>query len=334
MDRFSPRLALRLGAVAVGAAVGGLAVGYAAGLAVFSNISDGSNDLSQIGNAMGAAAVAFLAAVATYVTVTVVGVRRTVEQGFRRDTAGALIVAPVVLALTAALTSAVAKGPLAVLGVAGAVALVAAGAIAVLAVAGALDTTLAARLGVGLAGGATLCLALPVVFHTSGQEAVTRADIYRSTAIPVALIDGVSLDAPVPGWRLNRVEHPLDPGDIPLALVPAEPRGSVFWQVGDHFVQLQMVAQRVAAPSACTYAQFGEVCDQLGTAPGGATIRGMRNPGGPAGSGYTTLWVDVAGGRWLLTVAGAGVLDVAESVQVLSRLQLVDAERYVAVADR
>lgn len=331
MDRFSPGIAVRLAGVAAGAVAGGLAVGYAVGSALFSSISDGSNDLSDLGNALAASAVALLAAAAVYVTATVVGVHRTVEQGRRLATAGSLIVAPVLLALTATLTGAVARGPLAPLGLVGAMGLVAVVAVAVLHVAGALDGTLAARLAVALAGGATLCLALPVVFHPSEPEPVTRLDVYRSTAIPVALIDGVTLEAPVPGWRLSRVEHPLDPADIPPGLAGAEPRGSVFWQMGDRFVQLQMVAQRGPARSACTHVP-GEVCDRLGTTPGGAAIWGMRSPGDPTGAGYTTLWVDVAGGRWLLTAAGPGVLDVAESVQLLSRLQLVDAERYVAVA--
>jgi hypothetical protein len=334
MDHFDRRVASRLAGVAAGAVVGGLAVGYAVGLAVFGSISDGSNDLSELGNAMGAGVIAFLAAVAVYVTATIVGVRWAVAEGRRAATAGALIVAPVLLALAAALTGAVAKGPLTLLAWVGAIGLMAVVAVAVLHVAGALDDTSAARLAVAFAGGATLCLALPVVFHPSEQKVVvTRADVYRSTAIPVALIDGVTLEAPVAGWQLNRVEHPLNPADIPAGLALANPGGSVVWQTGDRFVQLQMVAQRAPAASACTYAQFGEVCDRLGTIPGGGTVRGMRNPGDPAGSGYTTIWVDVAGGRWILTAGGGSrVLNPAESVRVLSRLQLVDADRYVAVA--
>ena len=315
------------------ALVGGFLVGYAAGLVVFFSIATKSHVLAGIGNAMAAGVAALLAGGAFYVKTTVAGVRRTVEQGRRRATIVALLVVPVPLALTVALTGVVARGRLAVLGQAGAIGLVAVVAVAVLAVSGALDTALAVRLGGALAGLAAVCLALPVMFDGSGQDTVNRVDLYRRTAIPVALVDGVTLEAPVPGWGLHRVEHVLNPADLPPGLAVAERRGSVFWQVGNSFVQLRMFAQPAAPPGDCPYAQSGEVCDQVGMTPGGAAIRGMRNPGDPAGSGYTALWVDVPGGRWLLTALSvSGVLNLEESVEVLSRLQLVDAERYVAVA--
>lgn len=69
--------------------------------------------------------------------------------------------------------------------------------------------------------------------------------------------------------------------------------------------------------------------------PGGSAIWGTRLPDDPTRPGYESIRANVDGGRWVL--AGEGTpqaLNVVEAVQVLSRLQPVDVDRYVAVAGR
>lgn len=329
MRSVDSRPALRVAAVFAvalfGAVIGGILVGATVASLTLSEDTDG---LSRIGAGMAAAAVGLLAAAVVYVVATVIGVRRMLSVDRPAATITALIVAPVLLVAMAGLAGSRAWSPF---GAAGTVGLLVAIGAAVLAVAGALDVVRAVRVGAGAAGVAIVGVALS--FMQSGPApAAGIADVYRRAAIPVALVDGTTLDAPAPGWRVASVEHPADLGESPGPLASAPARASVFWHVRSHVVQLQMVPQPSAGPTDCPDAEPGWICERLGVTPSGATVWGRHVRVGSR-PGYQDVWAIVEGGRWHLSVAGAvQAIDVAEAVQVLSRLQPVDVDRYLAVA--
>jgi hypothetical protein len=326
-SQLAVRVAAAFGVALFGAAVGGIVVGATVASVT---VPDDPGDLSAIGGAMAAGAAGLLAALVVYVVATAIGVRRMVPEGRRAATVTALLVAPIPLAVTAGLASSLEWSAFTV---AGALGLLVAVALAVLALAGALDGVRAAQVGSAAAGVAVVGLALSFVLREPVAGAgADLGDLYRRGAIPVALVDGTTLDAPAPGWRVASVEHPVDlsktPG--PLALASAPPR--VNWQVRSQVVQLQFVPQPPAGSAACREADTQGACERLGVTPRGAPIWGRRLPVG-SGPGYRDVWAVADGGLWLLSVAGpAQAIDVAEAKQVLSRLQPVDVDRYLAVA--
>lgn len=104
MSNFDSRLALRLGLTVACALASGLAAGGAvATLVANATISGDTNDLSNFGAGMTAAAAGALAAMVAYGTVTVVGVRWLVGEGRRGATTTALLLGPVFLLFAARL---------------------------------------------------------------------------------------------------------------------------------------------------------------------------------------------------------------------------------------
>lgn len=168
-----------------------------------------------------------------------------------------------------------------------------------------------------------------------GRSDVPVADpaaVYRRAAIPVALVDGTTLDAPAAGWRVASVEHAADLTNAPAALASTPARASVNWQVRSQIVKLQMIPQPPTAASACPDAIYAGACERIGVTPRGAAIWGRHLPPG-SGPGYQSVWAVVDGGLWHLSVSGpVQAMDVAEAVQVLSRLQPVDVDHFLAVA--
>ncbi len=324
MRDFNSPLALRLGGSAAAAVVAALTIGSVVALATASITLSGStgDPLQNLGAGAIAGAAGALAAIVAYLVGIVIGVRRAVVEGRRAATVAALSLPLPLLAVASVVAFSWSFRPLVV--VAGALLLLAV-AVLVLAVSGALDGVLAVRFGGATAGAAAICVVLAILVHPADRGSAL-ADRYRRAAVPVALIDGSTLDAPAPGWRLHSIEHPVDLGGGPRtpALVLAPP--AVIWQVRGNYVQLQFVAQRGAALTACPPS-----CERLGATPEGAAIWAMRRPAG-ASPGYESIWVNVDGGRWQLAGVGPLALDVADAVTVLSRLKPVDVERFVAVA--
>lgn len=326
MNHFDRRLALRLlalAAAAVAAAVaGGCIVGFTVAGAVLSESS--SDPWGELGAALFGLAAGALAAVIVYAVATVVGVRRVVSEGRRLATGAALLGAPAVLAFTTGMAGGAGSvGWLIPLGVAGALGFLVMTVAAVLAVAGALDVRRAGRAASTALAVSAACLALSLVLRPTAERE-ELADVYRRSGAPVALLDGSSLDSPAPGWRLHSVDHPWFSGDA-----------TVTWKAKGQFVRLEFVAD----PSdGCPHADLGWVCEGLGMRAGGEAIWGERlvvGTGGAGATGYEQVWVDVAGGRWLLDGANfPQPIDQADAVRILSRLQPVEVERYVAVVGR
>ncbi len=84
MPHYDSHLAARLGVVAVAALFAAAAIGGVV-LVVAANviIAEPTGDLSEIADAMAVGALGFLAAAVAYITATVIGVRRVVEEGRR-----------------------------------------------------------------------------------------------------------------------------------------------------------------------------------------------------------------------------------------------------------
>ncbi len=329
MRSFDSRLALRVAATAGAALSGGLISAIVVGGIVASATITNPNDLAELGAAMAAAAAGLLAGVVVFVAVTVAGVRRAVPEGRRAATATGLILAPIVVAAAAGVVDA--GRPY---GLIAALALLVAAAVVVLALAGALRARRAVLLGGPAGVVAVVCVALSVVLRTAAPVP-DLAGLYRRGAVPVALVDGTTLDAPAPGWRVTSVEHPLDLTTVPGPLaLPAAVRASVSWRVRSGVVKLQFMPPPAAARlTECPKDVTVLACERLGVTPAGAVIWGTRLPADPTPPGYQGIWVTVDGGRWHLSGAGPfQELDVAEAVQVLSRLQAVEIDRYLAVA--
>jgi hypothetical protein len=329
MQHYDSHLGARLAVVVVAALGAGLALAVAVGAAAAGVLlPEPTGDLSELGSAFAAALIAFLAGAAAYTAVTVLGVRRVVAEGRRVATSAALLVTPPLLAVTTGLALVRDATPL---GVVGAFGFLAATVIAVLAISGALVVAWAFRAGAGAAAVAAVCIGLSLSSNSGASEGADLDGIYRRSAIPLALVDGTALDAPIPGWQLRPVEHPLDRRLVPAPLAKSSERATIYWNVRGTFVRLDMVAQPAAVLADCPYA----ACDRLGTTPQGGLVMGGRAPGGPSSRQYESVWVDVEGGRWQLVAEGPSrTLDVREAVQVLSRLQRVDVDRYLAVTGR
>lgn len=155
-------LALRLLAVAAGAALAAVALGGAAAVAIATTALSGQSDPSgwdRLGVALFALAGAVLAAVIVYPAVVVVGVRRFVPPGHRAATVGMLLATPPVLASALSWAAeAVPPGPAAALAVPAAAGFVVAMAVAILWASGALAPGAAKRVG-----GGALALAVALV---------------------------------------------------------------------------------------------------------------------------------------------------------------------------
>lgn len=307
MSHFDRRLALRLlvlAAVALAAAVAaGCIVGFTVAGAVLSD-SSSEDAWAELGAALFGLAAGALAGAIVYTVTTVIGVRRVAPEGRRLATGAALLAAPAVLTFTTGLAGAAGSvGRLVPLGVAGALGFLVVTVVAVLAVAGALDVRRAGRAAGAAVAVAVGCVALAVVLHPAAERQ-ELADVYRRSGAPIALVDGTTLEAPAPGWRLHMVNHPWFSGDA-----------TVTWKVGEQYVRLELVAQPTHG---CPHARLGWVCERLGARTSGEVIWGERLA--DRTGGYEQVWVDVAGGRWQLTGANfPQAMDGAEAVRILSR---------------
>jgi hypothetical protein len=308
-------------AVALAAAV---AAGIATGSVVWhGRPSDDTDAWSDLGHGLLALAAGGAVGGLVYVVGVVVGVRWAVPRGRR------LVTATTILAVSGAVPivggSALRwaeRGGMPLLGALVGLAVLAAAGALVGVVVGAVEGGTAARIGLGAAAG-FLAVSVAGNWRAPAVADDARADRYERSGAPLALVDGRDVSPPVPGWELESVDGGWMVGDVTVTYdAPA-----VDGRAPSRWVVLVLSSDREALP--CEGAPAGgTACAVLGHRDG-EEIMGDPITGVDGVTGYSTVWVDVPGGRW--SIRGTDVpqpVDEAAARAILTALEPVDADTF------
>ena len=292
--------------VALGAAaVAGTAVGFAVYSMVMAS-SPPSDEWAELGAAIFGGGAGVLVGAATYVGISVVGIRRAAPRGERARPIVAFLVMPIVLWIGLGAATAVSQP-----GLAGIPSAVAAIAVSVAVVVGALSLAGAVRLNTAARWGgpavvlAAVGIAGSIVLAPAAERAALRDELRRIDGL--ALIDGTTLDEPLPGWQLDSVYADDVDGSV-----------SLDWRLPASYGTHERATLRLGrAPH--------DACD------GCVVVARRRLDGGPVlHDGYRT-WTDFSGSRWEID-GYPGLLAVEEGASVLARLEPADAEAFANAA--
>jgi hypothetical protein len=304
----------------VGALVSGGAAAAATGVLVFAVAAsdDRGGEFEALGDAVVGVLAGALVGTVAFTAALVVGVRRAVPRGRRLVTGIAAVAACIgVPAAIAVGGESVRRGGLGGLVLVATSAALCGGVVLVGWAAG----IVASRRAVPLLVAAALGIGVPVAVGTARAPAIAdaaRAERYEAAGVPLALVDGRTLDPPVAGWRLTRVAQGWSPDDV-----------TVTFATGGQWVELSM--QRPAPTPGCPPPEQGRTCGQLGSLDDGTPIRGVRLDAYTPNGEYEEIWVDLPDGRWSLDGPSypQGV-DGDDAVALLRSLRRVDAETFTA----
>ena len=325
-------------AVALATAVGG---GVAAGAFVWQGRpADDTDAWSDLGYGLVALMAACAVGGLVYVMGVVAGVRWAVPRGRRLPTVVTILaVSAAVPVVGGSALGAAERGGLSVLGALVGVAILAAAVALVGVVVDAVDVTTAARIG-GVAAASWLVVSVAGNWRATGVADDARAQRYERSGAPLALVEARDMAAPVPGWDLVSVDGGWMVGDVTVTYDAPAADGH------DRSGWVVLVMSGDPEPVPCEHAPAGAAeCVVLGHrdaadagaaerhagASGGGRIMGDPITGVDGVTGYATVWVDVAGGRW--SIRGTEVpqpVDEAAAVAVLTALEPVDAGTFTA----